>query len=177
MSETSFRHKDKAPAIVGFAVVVCSSSRYRKFMTKKQVEDPSGDLIAKLLRQHGHKVVLKAIVPDDKVLIGQAVSKALNSRRIDAVITCGGTGVSPKDVTIETVEPLFDKVLPGFGEAFRRISFERIGSATILSRATAGVVGRKAVFCVPGSPEAVKVCVEKLILPEAGHILKHAREK
>jgi molybdenum cofactor biosynthesis protein B len=79
-------------------------------------------------------------------------------------------------VTIETVTPLLQKVLPGFGEIFRQLSFDEIGSSAVLSRATAGVVNGKAVFCVPGSPNAVKLCMEKLILPESPHIVKHARE-
>jgi molybdenum cofactor biosynthesis protein B len=95
---------------------------------------------------------------------------------LDAAIFCGGTGIAPSDVTIETVTPLLQKVLPGFGEIFRRLSFDEIGSGAVLSRAIAGVVNGKAVFCVPGSPNAVKLCMEKLILPESPHIVKHARE-
>jgi len=177
MSETARKHKAEAPKSIGFAIIVCSSSRYQEIKAGRKTEDPSGNLITELLEQHGYRVISKTIVPDDKISIEQTVREALRSKDVDAVITCGGTGVSPKDVTIETVEPLLDKVLPGFGEAFRRVSFERIGSAAILSRAIAGVVGGKAVFCVPGSPDAAGLCVERLILSEVGHILKHAREK
>jgi molybdenum cofactor biosynthesis protein B len=91
-------------------------------------------------------------------------------------VFCGGTGIAPSDVTIETVLPFLEKVLPGFGEIFRFLSFEKIGSAAVLSRAVAGVVKGKAFFCIPGSPDAVRLCFEKLILPEAAHIVKHARE-
>jgi len=178
LSETAWAHKAKAPKRVGFAVIVCSSSRFETVKLKKQMDDPSGDLIVKLLEKTGHRVVFRVVVPDDRVLIGQRVGNALGMKDVDAVITCGGTGVSLSDVTIETVRPLMRKTLPGFGEFFRRLSYDEIGSAALLSRALAGVADKgKIVFCIPGSPQAVRLCLEKLILPEVGHILKHAREK
>lgn len=143
----------------------------------KNADDPSGDLIVQLLEKAGNKVVYKGLIPDDRGLIGQKITEALGLSEVDAIITCGGTGIAPSDVTIETVRPMLTKTLPGFGELFRKISFEEIGSAALLSRAIAGVVDGKAVFCLPGSPHAVRLCVEKLILSEAGHIVKHAREK
>ncbi|MCZ2856621.1 MAG: molybdopterin-binding protein, partial [Candidatus Bathyarchaeota archaeon] len=88
-----------------------------------------------------------------------------------------GTGISPSDVTIETITPLFEKELHGFGEVFRWLSYQAIGSAAVMTRATAGIMQGKAVFCIPGSPQAVRLCLEKLILPEAGHILLHALGK
>ncbi len=177
MSETSRRHKAEAPTRVGFAVIVCSSSRYQNFKARKPVDDPSGDLIAKTLQKAGHTVVFREIVPDDKVLIGKYVSRALGSEKVDAIILCGGTGISPRDVTIEAVRPMLVKTLPGFGELFRKLSFDEVGSAAVLTRALAGVADQgKAVFCIPGSPQAVRLVLEKLILPEVGHILKHARE-
>jgi len=178
MSETSRRHKAEAPKSIGFAIVICSSSRYQDLKVRKPVDDPSGDLIEKTLKKAGHTLVFREIVPDDKVLIGKYVSRALRSERVDAVILCGGTGVSPRDVTIEAVMPVLVKTLPGFGELFRKLSFDEIGSAAVLTRALAGVADQgKAVFCIPGSPQAVRLVLEKLILPEVGHILKHAREK
>jgi len=123
-------------------------------------------------------VVFREIVPDDAVLIGEYVGRALGSEKVDAIIVCGGTGISPRDVTIEAVRPMLVKTLPGFGELFRKLSFDEIGSAAVLTRALAGVANQgKAVFCIPGSPQAVRLVLEKLILPEVGHILKHAREK
>ena len=95
---------------------------------------------------------------------------------LDVAIFSGGTGITPTDITIETVTPFFEKTLPGFGEFFRRISFDRVGSAAVLSRAVAGVAKGKALFCIPGSPNAVRIAVEMLILSEAAHIVKHARE-
>jgi len=178
MSETSRKHKTEAPKEIGFALVVCSTSRYQNLKARKPVDDPSGDLIFETLRKAGHTVVFREIVPDDAVLIGEYVGRALGSEKVDAIIVCGGTGISPRDVTIEAVRPMLVKTLPGFGELFRKLSFDEIGSAAVLTRALAGVANQgKAVFCIPGSPQAVRLVLEKLILPEVGHILKHAREK
>jgi len=178
MSETARKHKAEAPKKLNFAVIVCSSSRYLNLKSRKPVDDPSGDLIVETLQKAGHSVVIREIVPDDRVFIGKNVSRALGSDEADAIIVCGGTGISPKDVTIEAVRPMLVKTLPGFGELFRKLSFDEIGSAAVLTRALAGVADQgKAVFCIPGSPQAVKLVLEKLILLEVGHILKHAREK
>ena len=177
MSETASQHKAKAPVSLNFAIIICSSSRYEKLKSGGKVDDPSGDLIVRVLRQHGHAVTLRTTVPDDKLLIEQCVKKALKSRKVDVIITCGGTGISPTDVTIETVQSLLEKEILGFGETLRKVSYEQVGSAAILTRAIAGVSKGKAIFCVPGSPQAVSLSLEKLILPEAGHIIMHAREK
>jgi molybdenum cofactor biosynthesis protein B len=178
MSETARKHKTEAPRKLNFAVIVSSSSRYQKLKERKPFTDPSGDLIVELLQNAGHSVVSREILPDDRVLIGKHVGNAIGSEEVDAIIVCGGTGVSITDVTIETVRPLLIKTLPGFGELFRKLSFDEIGSAAIMTRALAGVTDQgKVVFCIPGSPQAVKLVMTKLILQETGHILKHAREK
>ncbi len=176
MSETAERHKAEAPKKLGFAIFVCSSSRFREWQKKGKIEDPSGDLILELLEKAGHNVVLRGVVPDEGAVIRQSVLKALETDDVDAIITCGGTGVAAKDVTVETVRPLLEKELPGFGELFRRLSYDEIGSAALMSRTVAGVFKAKAVFVLPGSPQAVRLCVERLILPEAPHIVKHTRE-
>jgi len=177
MSETARKHKTEAPRKLNFAVIVSSSSRYQKLKARKPFSDSSGDLIVEFLQNAGHSVVSREILPDDRVLIGKHVGNAIGSEEVDAIIVCGGTGVSLKDVTIETVRPMLIKTLPGFGELFRKLSFDEIGSAAIMTRALAGTTDQgKAVFCIPGSPQAVKLVMEKLILPETGHILKHARE-
>ncbi|MDH5691340.1 MAG: MogA/MoaB family molybdenum cofactor biosynthesis protein [Candidatus Bathyarchaeota archaeon] len=177
MSETARKHKTEAPRKLNFAVIVSSSSRYQKLKERKPFTDPSGDLIVELLQNAGHSVVSREILPDDRVLIGKHVGNAIGSEKVDAIIVCGGTGVSITDVTIETVRPLLIKTLPGFGELFRKLSFDEIGSAAIMTRALAGITDQgKVIFCIPGSPQAVKLVMEKLILPETGHILKHARE-
>ena len=177
MSETARKHKSKAPKKLNFTVIVSSSSRYQKLKAREPFSDPSGDLIVELIQKAGHSVVSRDVLPDDRVLIGKYVGNAIGSEEVDAIIVCGGTGVSLKDVTIETVRPLMIKTLPGFGELFRKLSFDEIGSVAIMTRALAGVTDQgKAVFCIPGSPQAVELVMEKFILPETGHILKHARE-
>jgi molybdenum cofactor biosynthesis protein B len=142
----------------------------------EQAEDVSGDLIVDFLKNAGHAVTFKKLIPDDKTSIEEGVQQALASPDLDAVVFCGGTGVAPSDITIETVSPFLEKILPGFGEIFRLLSFDKLGSAAVLSRAIAGVAKGKAFFCIPGSPDAVRLCVKRLILPETSHIVKHARE-
>jgi molybdenum cofactor biosynthesis protein B len=177
MSESSKMHKSKAPKILNFAVFICSTSRYKLMQQgEASVNDVGGDTAVELLKNAGQNVLFKKIIADDKALIANVVQQALNTPELDVAIFSGGTGITPTDVTIETVSPFFEKTLPGFGEFFRRTSFERVGSAAFLSRAVAGVAKGKALFCIPGSPNAVRVAVEMLILPEAPHIVKHARE-
>ena len=176
MSESVKKHKAEAPKRLKFGVFICSTSRFRKLEKGEQVEDVSGDLIEEFLKNAGHAMAFRRLIPDDKTLIEEGMQQVLASADLDVVVFCGGTGVAPSDVTIETVSPFLEKILPGFGEIFRRLSFDVIGSATVLSRAIAGVAKGKAFFCIPGSPDAVKLCFEKLILPEAPHIVKHARE-
>ncbi|MGD0405795.1 MAG: MogA/MoaB family molybdenum cofactor biosynthesis protein [Candidatus Bathyarchaeia archaeon] len=177
MSESSKAHKAKAPKTLSFGIYICSTSRYKLMQQgEAAISDVSGDTLIELLKNAGHNVLFKKIVADDKAMISDAVKQALNMLDLDVAIFSGGTGITPTDVTIETVSPFFEKTLPGFGEFFRRLSFDRVGSAAVLSRAVAGVAKGKALFCIPGSPDAVRVAVEMLILPEAPHIVKHARE-
>lgn len=176
VSETVKKHKAKAPRNLNFGVFICSSSRYRHLQKGKQVEDASGDLIVSMLKKAKHNVLFRKIIPDDKTLIKESVLSTLAFKDLDAVIFCGGTGIAPSDVTIETVLPFLEKLLPGFGEIFRRLSFDQVGSAVVLSRALAGVAKGKVFFCIPGSPSAVQVSIERLILQEAPHIVRHARE-
>lgn len=176
MSESARRHKAEAPKKLRFAVYTVSTSRYQESAKGEKVEDVSGDLIVSKLQSAGHDVAFKKVIADDKALIEDSVKQVLASSGLDAAVFCGGTGIAPSDVTIETVSPFLEKVLPGFGEIFRRLSFDAIGSAAVMSRAVAGVARGKAFFCVPGSPDAVRICVEKLILAESPHIVKHARE-
>lgn len=176
MGESVKKHKAEAPKKLKFGIFTCSTSRYQKLKRGEQVEDVSGDLIESLLKNAGHMITFRKLVPDDKALIEEGLQQALASPDLDAVIFCGGTGIALSDITVETVSPFLEKVLPGFGEIFRRLSFDKIGSAAVLSRTVAGVAKGKAFFCVPGSPDAVLLCLERLILPEVSHIIKHARE-
>lgn len=176
MSETARGHKAGAPKKLQFGIYVCSTSRYEQMKKGQKVEDTSGNMIESLLENAGHTVLFHKIISDDPALITQSVQHVLNCSDIDAAIFCGGTGITHSDVTIETVTPFLEKVLPGFGEIFRRLSYDEIGSAAVMSRAIAGISKEKEFFCIPGSPNAVRLCLEKLILPETGHISKHARE-
>ena len=176
MSETAKTHKTHAPKTLNFAVFICSTSRYQQMQKGEQVTDVSGDTIEFLLKNAGHNVLFRRVVSDDKAMIEHAVKSVLDNPGVDAAIFCGGTGVTHSDVTIEAVSPFFEKTLPGFGEFFRRLSYEKVGSAAVMSRAVAGVAKGKALFCIPGSPDAARVSVESLISSEAPHIVKHARE-
>jgi len=177
MSKSSEEHKISAPHKLSFAVIVSSSSRYQKLKSREAFTDPSGDLIVELVEKAGHNVVSREILPDDRGLIGKYVAKFISSEDVDAIIVCGGTGISITDVTIETIRPLMIKTLPGFGELFRRLSYDEIGSSAIMTRALAGITDQgKVVFGIPGSPQAVKLVITQLVLPETGHILKHAKE-
>jgi molybdenum cofactor biosynthesis protein B len=176
VSETSKKHKASAPKQLKFAVFVCSTSRYQELQKGQKIADVSGDMIEALLKNAGHIVLSKKIIADDKSQIAETVKNVLNSTELDAAIFCGGTGIARKDVTIETVQPFLEKVLPGFGEIFRRLSYDKVGSAAVISRAMAGVAKGKVLFCIPGSPDAVRISVEMLILPESPHIVRHIRE-
>jgi molybdenum cofactor biosynthesis protein B len=176
VSESARKHKAEAPKKLRFAIFTCSTSRFQKLEKGEKVEDVSGDLIESLLKNSGHVTAFRKIISDDKTMIGESMKHALIAEDVDVLVFCGGTGITRSDVTIETVSPLLEKTLPGFGEIFRRLSFDEVGSATVLSRAIAGISNGKAVFCIPGSPDAVRLCFEKIILPEAGHIVKHSRE-
>ncbi len=179
MSSSSLEHKEKAPRLLTFAVVTISTSKHKqKEQGSLEVEDLSGDLITRLLEEAGHKVSLRKLIPDDSGRISTALINILKDEQqpVDTVVTTGGTGITKSDITVEMVGRLMEKELPGFGEFFRRISYEKIGSAAILTRAIAGVRNGKVIFCLPGSPEAVETAVRNLIIPEAPHIVKHARE-
>jgi molybdenum cofactor biosynthesis protein B len=176
LSETSKEHKAHAPKSVNFAVFICSTSRYQAMQRGEQATDVSGDTIEFLLKNAGHRVLFRRVVADDKDMIEHAVKSVLDNPGVDAAVFSGGTGVTHTDVTIEAVSPFLEKTLPGFGEFFRRLSYDKVGSAAVMSRAVAGVAKGKALFCIPGSPDAARISVELLISPEAAHIVKHARE-
>jgi len=161
-------HRAYAPASVGCAVLTVSDSR-------TVADDSSGKLIRELLASAGHRTVEHAIVPDESDAIRLAVLRALARADVDAVIATGGTGVSPRDVTPEAVAPLLDKPLAGFGEIFRMLSFQEIGAAALLSRALAGTSAGKIVYVLPGSSGAVRLGMERLIVPELAHVVGQLR--
>jgi molybdopterin adenylyltransferase len=176
LSETTKTHKAHAPLKVNFAVFICSTSRYQSMQKGEATTDVSGETIETLLKATGHTVLFKRVVSDDKAMIEHGVKSVLDNAGVEAAIFCGGTGITHADITIETVSQFFEKTLPGFGEFFRRLSYDKMGSGAITSRAVAGVANGKVLFCIPGSPDAARTAVELLISPEAGHIVKHARE-
>jgi molybdenum cofactor biosynthesis protein B len=177
-SPSTIEHKEGTEKVYSFYLVTISSSRFEEFgavSSPEEANDGSGELMGKLVTSSGHNVSKYELVPDDSSLIKGAIHRALESDA-DVIITSGGTGLASKDVTIESVTPLFDKEIPGFGELFRFKSIGQIGSSVILSRAAAGLLKGKVIFCVPGSPNAVELALSEIILPETGHLVKHARQ-
>lgn len=152
----------------GFALLTVSDSRNER-------TDKGGALLASLVGEAGHRVVRRGRVRDDIGEIRGEVQAALAMPEVDVVLVTGGTGLAVRDVTIEAIEPLFEKCIPGFGELFRMLSFAEIGAAAMLSRATAGLVSGRAVFLLPGSPAALELALSRLILPEVAHLLAQAR--
>ncbi len=166
-SEGSHHHRRDAPDHVPTAVITVSDTRTLE-------TDTGGALVVQQLEQAGHPVASREIVADESELISAALARALEADGVRAVIFTGGTGVAPRDVTPESIEPLLDRIVPGFGELFRQLSYADIGSAAILSRALAGLARGRVVFVIPGSRGAVELAMEKLILPEIGHLAGEA---
>ncbi|MBW6518079.1 MAG: MogA/MoaB family molybdenum cofactor biosynthesis protein [ANME-2 cluster archaeon] len=174
-NDTPALHKQNAPTIVNFAIITVSTSRYKTYgsvAAPRQADDISGTVMMDLISGAGFEVVTYSLLPDNEALIAGKVRELVRSG-IHIIVISGGTGLAPEDVTLEAVEPLFCKTIPGFGELFRMKSLEDVGTAAILSRASAGIVDRCAVFCLPGSPAAVELALNELIIPEAAHIVKH----
>lgn len=160
------------------AIVTISTSRYKKYGKvdrPERAEDASGKLIWGMMQVQGNEIVHYELIPDDIEMIREAFKKCLYSEA-DVIISNGGTGISSQDVTIEAVLPFIEKDMPGFGELFRYKSIEQIGNAVMLTRAIAGIARKKLIFCLPGSPNAVKLALE-IILPEISHIVRHVKEQ
>ncbi|MEI6293637.1 MAG: molybdenum cofactor biosynthesis protein B [Methanomicrobiales archaeon] len=155
------------PIPIRTGIITVSSSR-------NTGTDSSGKIISTYLSQANYPVDYYMIVPDRIETIREAVTKGLE--QCDCLILNGGTGLTSDDCTIEAVEPLYEKKIDGFGELFRMKSYEDIGPAAMLSRASAGLIRKNVVFCIPGSNAAVKLAMDTLIIPEVRHILSHARK-
>jgi molybdenum cofactor biosynthesis protein B len=169
-------HKLKAPKKIILALIVVSTSRYKELKSKKVSSDRTIPLVEKILNKDSSlSLGFTEIIPDSEEHLNNVLVKVMKKDAIDAIIFSGGTGLSLKDITYETIEPQLEKKFSGFGELFRNLSYNEIGSAAMLSRAIAGILKskkkNKAVFLLPGSPKAVKLALEALILPEIGHIL------
>ncbi|MCX8183456.1 MAG: molybdenum cofactor biosynthesis protein MoaB [Crenarchaeota archaeon] len=161
-------HRKTSPRSLLFAVVTVSNSR--TFET-----DESGGMAEDILKKEGHRVCRRLIVQNDEEEIRRIVEELLNSGEIDVILTIGGTGLSMRDITVETVSKTVEKKVEGFGELFRFLSYGEIGTAAMLTRAFAGVARGKILICLPGSKNAVELAIRKLILPEIGHMVREAR--
>ncbi|UFT98308.1 MogA/MoaB family molybdenum cofactor biosynthesis protein [Radiobacillus kanasensis] len=158
-------HKQKADKDITYMIITVSD-------TRTKATDKSGQLIHTTLEEEGFTLGKFEIVVDEKEDIQQAIKDGVNDAHMDAIIINGGTGIANRDVTIESVQPLFDKEIPGFGELFRYLSYKYdIGPAAMLSRATAGTIRSTVLFAMPGSSKAVELAMKKLIVPELAHMV------
>ena len=164
---TDLDHKASAPARIGCYVITVSD-------TRTEATDTGGRAIAELLTAAGHEIAGRTIVKDDPELVRDCIGRQLANPAVQAIIATGGTGITSRDCTYEAVSAMLWKRLDGFGEIFRALSYEQIGSAAMLSRAVAGTIAGRIVFALPGSEAAVRLAVEKLIVPELGHLVREA---
>lgn len=158
-------HKAHAPHCVTCVVITCSDTRTSQ-------TDTSGQLMMRLLKEHGHDVAGYHVIKDDPAQIRRLIEEAAESDAVHAILVNGGTGISKRDSTFEAVDGMLEKRLVGFGEIFRYLTYKDIGSPAIMTRATAGVFRGRIVFSTPGSEGAVRLAMEQLILPELGHIIQ-----
>ena len=158
-------HKSHAPASVRCFVLTVSD-------TRTDATDTGGRTIRLLLESAGHVVIGQALVRDDPDAVTSVVTRQLEDPRTQVIVTTGGTGITSRDGTFEAIDRLLEKRLTGFGELFRMLSFEQIGAAAMMSRATAGTAAGKAIFVLPGSPDAVRLAMTRLIIPELGHVVQ-----
>ncbi|MEO7795696.1 MAG: MogA/MoaB family molybdenum cofactor biosynthesis protein [Thermoanaerobaculia bacterium] len=162
-------HREEARgSVLEFALLTVSDSRNER-------TDKGGALLAALVAEAGHRLASRALVPDGVEAIRAAARAALELPTVDVLLVTGGTGLAPRDVTVEALAPMFEREIPGFGELFRMLSFAEIGAAAMLSRACAGLVSGRAIFLLPGSPAALELALSRLVLPEIAHLLSQAR--
>lgn len=164
LKDSAAEHKSRSNIRAGVAVVTLSDSRSMN-------TDISGDMIQELLEKNGHQVPVRKVIPDNLKKLQTTLRGLLRNKSVHAIITTGGTGLAPTDITIEAVRPMLEKELPGFNSLFMLLSYKQVQSAAMMSRALAGTTRGKVIFCLPGSPRACQLAVESLILPELGHIL------
>ena len=160
-------HKQQAPQSVSCAVLTISDSRTEQ-------DDESGRLLKEKLSQNGHRVIFYSILKNEAESIEKKIHELLGQEELQVIITSGGTGVSHRDITVETVSPILEKKLDGFGELFRFLTYQELGTASIMSRAIAGVARGKVIICLPGSPGAADLAMDRVILPEIGHLVREA---
>lgn len=168
-ADTEKDHPHDVVSDVSFAILTISSSRTLE-------TDESGDALAATIEDHDMTVAVRELVGDDPDAIAATVEALAERDDVDTIITSGGTGLSPEDVTVEALAPRFDRAIPGFGELFRYLSYEDIGPRALLSRAFGGVIDGVPVFCLPGSKQGATFGTEELVLPTIGHIIGHVQE-
>lgn len=166
-SPSDVEHKAQAPRSVSCFIITVSD-------TRSEATDASGRAIADLLIAAGHQVAGRTIVRDDPALVRSTIERQLAYKAAQVIITTGGTGITSRDSTIEAVDALLEKRLEGFGELFRNLSYQQIGAAAMMTRATAGLAAGRIVVSLPGSEAAVRLAMEKLLLPELGHLAQQA---
>ncbi|MBM4126562.1 MAG: molybdenum cofactor biosynthesis protein MoaB [Nitrospira sp.] len=162
---THDEHKSAAPKSIGCAVITCSDTRTAE-------SDVSGQLIQRLLKEQGHSVASYHVVKDDPSRLQLQIALDTINPAVQVIIMSGGTGIAKRDSTFESVDAMLEKRLEGFGQLFRMLSYQEIGSAAIMTRATAGTISGRVIFSLPGSEHAVRLGMEKLILPELGHLVQ-----
>ncbi|MFC2036324.1 molybdenum cofactor biosynthesis protein B [Chloroflexota bacterium] len=160
-------HKQEAPKSINCAILIISDSRTEK-------NDESGRLIKQKLGEKGHRVTFYSILQNQADLIEKNIKELLRQESLQVIITSGGTGGSHRDVTVDTISPILQKKLEGFGELFRFLTYQEIGTPSIMSRAIAGVTAKKVILCLPGSLGAARLAMDKIILPEIGHLVREA---
>lgn len=168
MTATHIEHQSQGPQSIRCAVITVSD-------TRTEETDTGGQAVMVHLTAAGHTVVHREIIPDEPARMQPLLESLRGRDDVDAILLTGGTGITSRDQTYETVTTLLDKPLPGYGEVFRMLSYQEIGAAAILSRATGGLIGRKVLLTMPGSPAAVRLAMEKIIVPELTHLVREAR--
>lgn len=168
-SPSAEEHRQSAPPVVRCAVITVSDTRTAS-------SDTSGRLIVECLERAGHPIIEHTIVPDEAHALRDTVLQYAESPEVDAILLTGGTGIAKRDQTPETIAALLTRELPGYGELFRMLSYEQIGAAAMLSRAAGGLIGETVVLTMPGSTAAVRLAMEKLILPELAHLVSMTRQ-
>lgn len=174
MTSPALEHREKAPQSVKLAIIVTSDLLHEKALKGESIKDETGDLMENLILSSKHKLMHRVVVPNDGVELLKTVEEAI-SKGAEVILVSGGTGLGPRDISVDALAPMFEKTIPGFGELFRSLSYVELGSAAMLSRANAGVYKGSVIFVLPGSPHAAKLALTKLILPEAGHLIGELR--
>ena len=166
------QHKKKGPDKVNIALVIVSTSKFNEIQVKEISSDKTIPLVQQILDKNpGVFLTSSEIVSDNQIQIVEMLKRLLSDSSLHIIVFSGGTGLTPKDLTYEAIKPLLEKIIDGFGELFRYLSYKDIGPSSMLSRALAGKIRNKAIFLLPGSPNAVKLALKKLILPEIRHIV------